>query len=430
MLDLLRLLGLLNPAGHPNNIPLAMDSPQEGSITGNQYTPDQGVAPSPIGQQNSQLGQILGLGQSHDASDRLKALLNTMPQRADYQPTTGDRVGAIAAKLSVMSPQTYDHGAALGFNSNAIEGQKLSESALNSKYNKAMGDWETKLKPINELAGIEKAGNTNDRLVTGQIMRDQNADAERERRTNKDEADIQSRKDSLAQKDRYLAFKKHQAEHPNHIYKTDKEGNVYSVNPQTDEVDYLQTDEGELIKADKLPEAEKIKINQSNALERIGAQGDESRKTGAQRDSAALERVKEGGNQARETGEQRDAAALERKKVPSSGSSSLRPLTPAAEKTAKSNKALQIINEDPDLKKFFVIGSNKLPTGELKPSGSWLFSDQNGKDYERAKSLFLGNDTKTKATKREDGKTKVKRKSDGKTGWVTNPDMNEYELVP
>lgn len=191
------------------------------------------------------------------ASDRLNEMMTNQPNRDDFKPSFWRKLGG-----GLIS----------------INDERAGEGFTNRKFNNAMADWNTKLKPIAELATVEKGLNASNRQAGTALLRDQNADEEHARKIAKDEADAQAKANALAQKDRFLAYKQYVADHPNHVYKSDKEGHVYAVNPQTNEIEYLTTPEGDFVEDSKLPEQERLRVQQNNAMTQIAARGNEARK--------------------------------------------------------------------------------------------------------------------------------------------------------
>lgn len=192
------------------------------------------------------------------ANDRLIEMMSNQPQHDQYKPNFGQKL--VGGLISINDP-------------------RQGQAYLNRGYDNAMQDWSGKLKPLGELADSERAQNTNNRLTANSMLRDQNADLENKRKVAKDEADAKAKQATVDQKDRFLAYKQNKDAHPNHIYKSDKDGHVYSVDPQTNGVEYLTTPNGDLIEDSKLPEIERLQIQQNNSMGQIAARGNESRKT-------------------------------------------------------------------------------------------------------------------------------------------------------
>jgi len=196
----------------------------------------------------------------NDTNKRLLEMMDQQPTHDQFRP--GIMRGLVGGLIGINNPSG-------------------GEKFINRDYNNAMQDWSGKLKPLAELADSERAQNTNNRLVGSNLLRNQNADLENKRKVAKDEADAKAKQAVVDQKDRFLAYKIKKDANPSHIYKSDKNGYVYSVDPQTNAVEYLTTANGDLIEDSKLPDVERLQIQQNNSMAQISARGVETRKNTA-----------------------------------------------------------------------------------------------------------------------------------------------------
>lgn len=372
--------------------------------------------------------------------EQLVNLINTMPQRSQYEPSKFKKIMAAVAGLGAGGPAAYSNGAALGYKSDVPSGLKIQQGILDMPFNKAMSDWEDKEKPLLESARLENARNTNERLtrsnertatirdrtVTRQIDRDRELADE----ANKKIGQGQQKIDIAKQRATAYVYGK---EHPNHVYKEDKNGNVYSINPQDNTVEVLYDDDGMPIKSAHLPEEMKLKIQHNNRISEIDESGSQTRKT--------------------EETKQTDRLALEDKKNtdiltrPDKRGSPVKNETPAQKKVRLYNLAAEARNKNPDWKNYIKLSPGNNFTINIPEGKSGLFG-WNKADGGNAKTATAINDfiygstpaasnvtapeveTKgeSKPEVRKDGKTHVKRKSDGQAGWVTNPDMYLYDI--
>jgi hypothetical protein len=407
-LSLMSLLARLNPLSTSNPLDFK-------NIVLNENSEPEGMQFDPMTQQQ--------FHPQHQASDRLRTHADSMPNRNDYRPTKTSRIGAMLAGLGTSRPSAVVGGQPVGFEANIPQSIAIRRALLDEPYNRARGDWEDKLKPLNEAAESEARTNTNNRLIDTQYMKDQNQDAEYRRRTAKDASDVQGKKDTLAQKDRYLAFKQHQQSHPNHVYKTDKDGNVYSLDPQTDEVNYPTDSDGNYIKGDKLPEEEKIKLQQENELDRISARGAESRKTGDNTSTNRLNEIGARGDETRKTNKEKPFSAT-------------RPESASQNAVRQYNKAKELLSRHPEWKDYISLDDKKkdfrIKIGsDGDPVSRQILDEVYGDQTKDINLPAESGRSKTDNDSGLQGKIRVKRKADGKTGTIDPKDFDasKYEKM-
>lgn len=213
------------------------------------------------------------------AGPELQNLLANQPQRQDFKPSPMANVMSRLSGLSSSGPAGQANGQMIGYKGMGIEGQKIVDSNLNRGYNQAMDSWEAKLKPLNELADTERADNTNRRMIAGQMQRDENTDLERERRTTADENKSSLEKGKLAEKYAYLAVVAEKNKNAHVKLMSDSQGYIFSADPISGSSKYVLDADGNKVKGDKLPEMEKLEIQQNNEMSRIAARGNQARQT-------------------------------------------------------------------------------------------------------------------------------------------------------
>lgn len=342
LLSMLKLSNIFSPTGQ--------DSQQQfpvGSIGGpqvNQINQQQGP------DLNTVIQELLNPKdqQFQDYAD----LIRTMPKREDYKPSIWRKIAAAGANLGTATPSAYSHGAALGYNANIPEGLKAQESVLNEPYNRAISDWQTQLDPMSKISQMEQTRNVGNRATAlGTLQRQTQQEAQDEKERANLEKERQGREKIDIQKERadaYVKSKQFAMDHPEYKPFVDEDGNLILYNPQDPTAEPIETG------VKKLSEMEKIDLGVQGELKKIKARGSESRQT---------EGFKQANRKEMETG--RQINRLELKATPSGNSAANKPLTPAAEKTARQNKAIDILSQHPELKPYFVYGGNKQPTGEL-----------------------------------------------------------------
>lgn len=241
---------------------------------------------------------------SHGAQDRLRSILDTAPQHSQYEPGKLTKLLGGLASLSTVGPAGIENGSAVGFrNYNPAEGRKIQDSIVNDKYNNAVDDWSMKLKPVQELATAERGSNSNERIMANDVISRTLQNKNIERQATKDKNDNAIKEGQLKEKNAFLDYLKYKRDHPNHVYKADKDGHVYSIDPHTNTTEYITDSNGDLISSDKMPEMEKLKIQNVNRLGQISAQGNESRKTVDEREKGTSANIVTRGTEARKTKE-------------------------------------------------------------------------------------------------------------------------------
>lgn len=265
----------------------------------------------------------------NDAENMLKSQLQGMPSRENFKPGKMRQIGGILASLGTGRPAGIAGGQPIGFIGNPEGGLKAQQAILNEPYDQAIKDWALKLKPIGEMADLERASNSNARMLRAQQITDQNKDAALKAKIDSDEAKAQIERDKLTEKYAYLDFLKEKQANPNNIYKADSEGFVYSIDPHTDEVKYLTDRDGNQIKADKLPEQERARIQHQNKLSEIKATGD-------QRNRNILTQ----GAQQRETNKEKVTGTA------------AKPLSPSQDKVRQIRTAKELLERNPEFKGY------------------------------------------------------------------------------
>lgn len=172
----------------------------------------------------------------HTATDRLTQLLGNMPQREAYHPSLMRRIVASLGGLG--------------------RGPQGAEYIMDQPYNEAMQDWQNRYQPAYQAANLERYANANERQLAyqqGMLGNRDYANWIRERDLERKITEGQDRIKISAARAAAYAYKAH---NPNHEYKIDNQGRYFSVDPQTDQTEYLRDPEGDFITADKLPQEE------------------------------------------------------------------------------------------------------------------------------------------------------------------------------
>ena len=256
-------------------------NPDPVQLNPNQMTPDQISA---IGNQSPmsgdfQLENIRKLMEPHTvAQDQLTAQLGNQPNRTDYKPSLMTNILSRIGGLSASGPAGQANGQMIGYKGMGKEGQDMIQSGLNRGYNNAMADWNAKLKPLSELSDAERAQNTDNRLIGNTMLRDQNADQERERKTAKDTADNQLKRDKLDEQYYFAGIKEQALYQPNVVQFMDDNGKLYTLDKKSGDIKpTINPLTGEQMNGSKLPQAEQMKLKQNNDLALVAARGSQTR---------------------------------------------------------------------------------------------------------------------------------------------------------
>lgn len=333
-------------------------------------------------------------------------------------------------------------------------GPNAAEEVMDQPFNRERREWLDKMGPAYNAANLERYGNVNERQILSQEARAETAD--RRAKTQEEDLERKRQKDytDASIKRARIGFNYYKLNHPNAVFKSDDEGNVFYLDPQNPgEAKYVQDPDGDNVNVGKLGDAakEEIKINNklkeikaktSGKIEEIGAKGEEDRKTKREFPPAA-----QGG----------------KPKV----------LTPEQQAQERLNRANELLMTDPEAAKYITITGKTVKVDV--PSAGWGSNTPEQKAYAaKARDYILNGKrgeelqlrpmpshkrtmtsqsmesvqpiakNQTKNTSNVGSKTKaggkdvtaedsitVRRKSDGKLGNISrkyfNPDL--YELA-
>jgi hypothetical protein len=258
-----------------------------------------------------------------------------------------------------------------------------SQQVLDDPYNQKLQDWKTQFQPAYQAAGLERYNNQLGRqsardFATNDIQNRKITETERHNieteKTSQDKLEIARAR---------AATYDYKARNPNHKIERDENGFLIGIDPQSNQMQYIIGPNGDPVKGDKLPQAELIKVNQSNALVRISATGNEQRKT---------ENVREGN---RETLEGiRQPNRIELKTTPSpnvSRGASSRPESEYQVSRGRVNRANMVMNERPDLAGYITF-DNTGPTIQSPSShlGGLYSTGPSAEDYKYLHDYIFG----------------------------------------
>jgi len=290
----------------------------------------------------------------HVQSDRLNSLLNSYPNRQDYEP---HGVKGFFTKLGAIA------GGMTG-------GPQLYSEVMDHNFNDKLKDWNNQIVPAEHAATLEKQANTNERTAAMQTIADklrQEANDIREK-NNQKTADLKQQQiDEKAKNDEANAKIRQQradvyefkAKNPGLKLVMTKGGNVQAMDPITGELHDTGVPTGSLTDADRLA------LTQENKIEQIHTTGEETRTTNEQKNEQTLGQIDERGNQSRLT-----------KQTPSGNQTgSNKPELPSQTRVRQVNKARELFNSRPDLRPFIKIQGNDV---QITPPGKNFFGSASG----------------------------------------------------
>jgi hypothetical protein len=245
-----------------------------------------------------------------ESTDRFNQMIQQYPQ--EEKPSWLRRIGAMVVDYT--------------------KGSKRAEDWFHEPYNEKVQEWKDKIGPAQQSANLERYENVNQRtLAANQIAAELREKAQQAKERNDDRnAQIRQQRADVYQ------FK---ATHPNWKIILPKGGNVMAINPLTGE----SQDTG--IPTGTMTDLDKIWLQQENALERIGATGEQARQTETTRQEGRVELAGVRGDEARKT----------RQTVP--GGVSGMGTSPQGIKVDQYNKARQVVNSSPILGKYITLSS-------------------------------------------------------------------------
>lgn len=287
-----------------------------------------------------------------EASDAFSQHIKQMPERHQYPPSKLRQIGATLAGLGGGGPQGIWEGQPIGYRGNAKESFELSRGIRDEPFNRALGDWSIKNKPLQDAAINEKninAGNRqmmlgetsrilqndrNDAYFQSVMDRGRNIDSQVDRRAAQTEIDKGKLSLAEARNEAYIWRNKH----------TDWRmvaipgGKVTFFNPKDPTQSYeTQFESG------KMTEEDRINLQGENRKDVAVITGDQA----AQRAERAAARAKE-----LEAIRARNREKL--KKIPSGGSN--KPEEPSAKHRRELNNA-ERVKSDPQLGKHVTINN-------------------------------------------------------------------------
>jgi len=263
--------------------------------------------------------------------DQFNQMIQQYPNRADYKPSMWRKIAASLAMFGRGGPQ-------------------LAEQVIDKPWSDAITDWQNKIKETGAAANMERYQNTNERTMAYQTV----AQELRQRAQ-----DLKDKNDSAnaAIREHRASIYEFKAMHPNMKMVFPKGGNIMAQDPLTGKL----LDTG--VPTGSMTDLDKLNLQEENALQNIGARGDEARKT---------ENVKEVNRQADIAARGNESRATVRERASRTGAGA-KPETPTQTRVRQFNAARELYNTRPDLRKFITLGrpgSNDFTVAS--PGKSWF----------------------------------------------------------
>ncbi len=364
-MQLLRLKNIFQP-------PMGNDLPEQGGIFGSTPPPPPLFNPAPMDVQapGTSLSQPMAASPGDriaqemarlytpetEMTDKFNQMVGNIPSQADYKPSMLRRIGGALTAVG----GGFDGKGGFRFNPQSVE---AGMNLMNEPLNKNLADFKTKIGPAYQAASLEKQNNVNERTMAYQTISQQlRAEADNER-ANNNERNAQIRENRA----KIYEFK---ARNPGKKFNFSGP-TVMMTDPATGEVSDTGVPTGHMSQADKMT------IEQENAIARIEATGGQQRQTEGVRQTGreGLAETRgwkiynvpdgQGGQKAVQinevTGETKDVTSGPAKtpvgavNKPGGGSSGKTEL-PTQTKVRQYNSARELVNTRPEFSKFIRLG--------------------------------------------------------------------------
>lgn len=315
----------------------------------------------------------------HTASDRFNSILDSAPTRRD--PGTVRKIGAALAGFGGMSPQDID-------------------ASLYAPYHREMADWKTKLAPAQQGAQLERQNNINERTMAYQTI-----SAKLKQEADEHKAKLDDTKAAIAQQRANVYQMKSLQPDLKFNFTGPK---VLVTNPKTGEVKATDIDTGNLTDADKMA------LSQEQALERIGATGNEARETEGVRQENRATNIVSQGEQNRLT-----------RATPSGAVGGVnKPELPTQTRARQFSKAQQAYNSHPEWRSSIKLGTNDFKITATDPNtisqiNSFIYgSPETDRRATSPNNVSKPNELMTRTVKnRNTGEVKQQTSNDGGKTW-------------
>lgn len=323
--------------------PLVTDDPMQGKITGRPVEPDDWFHHS-VGRRNEQMfgdlfktpplvtssvtepdDEMMRFEPEHYYSDQYDNLLKDMPQ---YKEPGGWRKALTAI--------------AAGFAGRPLEVNNVLQAPYARKYDA----WKNKADAVRPAMLEERQRNQQNRMFAqtsnSQRIAQQRADTSAAAQRAKEATD----KEKIEIAKGRAATYDWKAKHPNHTYKTDSDGYIIAIDPQTNTMTYVVDREGTPVKSSTLPDEDKMELQLKNQKELIGARETSQKNLAEYRGTITSRQIRERGEESRKT------KTTVPGKAPSSASGAMSPSQLATERINKANAYLAAHPEAKDFVKI------------------------------------------------------------------------------
>lgn len=299
-------------------------------------TPEMGMGGNSIADMMTQM-----YTPQNQAYDRFSGMIDEFPQRPTDQSGLR-KVGAVG--LATLADMFGKGG-----------GKDAFSGVMYPGYDRKVAEWKEKIGPAQQAANLERQTNINERTMSYQTA----ANTLREQAQAAKEKNDAVRAQIAQQRADVYQFR---TENPNARIIAPKGGNIRAVHPVT----------GALIRdfgpAGTMSDADRIALEQTNAMARIGATGDEARET------------------ARVRGEEARATAITPRPARPSAAST-RPELPTQTRVRQFNAARELSNTRQDLAKFIKVGDPGSSDFTITPPGKNIWGYPTGPTEQQYKEI-------------------------------------------
>lgn len=236
--------------------------------------------------QHADIDAIFGYPQGYQpqtqANDMLMQMIQNFPQREE--PGRLRQIAGLLAGLGAgVHPAGMGNGQPVGFEGGTPQQINAAQDmATYPKFNREMGDWLTKVKPVETAAANERMFNQNERMNINNYAARTIASKREEDYANEIASKSEARKAGTQIK--YLqgqinaaaeARKDWQMRHPDKIVKEDENGYLIGVDKQGLTYTRVTDAQGRPVKGSTLPDATKIERIHTNRMSEIDEAGNQ-----------------------------------------------------------------------------------------------------------------------------------------------------------
>ena len=283
---------------------------------------------------------------------RLNDMIDTYPQRKNYEPSIMRRIGAALTMFGQGGPD-------------------MAKNVMDAPFNNALADWKNKVQPIEQAANLERYQNTNERTAAYQTVANELRQRAQDLKAKNDEANAKIR-------EHRASVYEYKSTHPGMKLIFTKGGNVQAFDPASGKT----LDTG--IPTGSMTEMDKLNLQEEQRQADIESRGNESRKTEGIKEENRQSDIASRGVESRRTKEV----------VPGGSKGGVnKPETPTQTRVRQFNAARELLNSRPDLRPFIKLGSPSNNDFTVTPPGEsriWGHTGPTAEQYKQIQDKIYG----------------------------------------